>query len=87
MIKTDLQPIRTHKKEAVDPENGKPLEIILNVYDRPINKNPTIQIYSQFVIMDGPSVWGYGMFQQPVPEDIVLQELNSIEKTLHLYKV
>jgi len=85
---TSKQPVREYKRTVSGMIDGqdKDLEVILSVYDEPIVKTQSVQLFTKFVIMDGIFEWGHGLFPNPVPEEKVESTLDAVCKELHKYK-
>lgn len=83
-MNTEQKAAREYKKSV--KHDGKFMDIILKIYDEPIVKTASIQIYTMFKIMDGLTEWGHGMFPEPIPEDKVMKEMEAIAQELDKYK-
>ena len=82
------QPVREYKRTISGMVDGrdKDLQLILSVYDEPIVKTQSVQLFSKFVIMDGIFEWGHGLFSAAIPEDKVESTMDAIIAELNKYK-
>lgn len=81
-------PVRVYTKKVQGMVDGvdKTLEIILNVYDEPVVKTPSMFLFNKIVIMDGDQEWGHGLTADAIPEEQAEEALNQIAININKYK-
>jgi len=81
-------PVRVYKRRVQGMEDGvdKDLEIILNVYDEPVVKTPSMFLFNKIVIMDKGEEWGHGLTSEPIPDEMAETALDEIAKNIAKFK-